>query len=98
MSPDRTEASSRRQFRRGLGAGPALTAKGHRLGGFRVNRELAAILAFFLLIVAVTVGYNVRATAAQRDTALLVNVTARQSTLAARDINEVLIRSEGRTA
>ena len=66
--------------------------------GFRVNRELAAILSFFLVIVAATVGYNVQATAAQRDTALLVNVTARQSTLAARYINEVLIRSEGMTA
>jgi two-component system, sensor histidine kinase and response regulator len=59
------------------------------------KRQVAATFALFLVLIAVMIGYNVRATAAMGRTALLVNVSGRQNGLARRYADEVFLKSEG---
>src|SRR5579859_2780079 len=61
-------------------------------------REVVANLALFLILIGGMIGYNVRATAAMGRTALLVNVSGRQSNLARRYSDEVFLKSQGFTA
>ena len=61
----------------------------------RTNLTVGAIFALFLALVAGMVALNVRATNAERNTALLVDITGRQGALTMRYANEVLLRAQG---
>ena len=56
---------------------------------------MAAIFAVFAVLITGMIGYNVWSTAAMGRTALLVNVSGRQGTLARRYSDEVFLQSEG---
>ena len=58
----------------------------------RRDRGIVLTIAAFLVLIAAMVGYNVATTANQRDTALIVNITARQRTLVERYIKDVLLK------
>src|SRR5579859_6001226 len=62
------------------------------------KRKVAATFALFVVLITGMIGYNVRATAAMGRTALLVNVSGRQSNLARRYSDEVFLKSQGFTA
>lgn len=59
------------------------------------GRKFGWIIALFLILIAAIVGFNARATAKERETALTINVAARQRALAERYIKDVLLRVEG---
>src|SRR2546428_3754930 len=61
----------------------------------RLDRRFRWIIALFLVLIAAIVGYNAIATANQRDTALIVNVAARQRGLAERYIKDVVLKFDG---
>ncbi len=61
----------------------------------RRDRGIVLTIAVFLVLIASMVGYNVATTANQRDTALIVNITARQRTLVERYIKDVLLTLQG---
>jgi diguanylate cyclase (GGDEF)-like protein/PAS domain S-box-containing protein len=65
------------------------------LGDLRLDRRLGWILGLFLLLIAAIVGYNASATAAQRNSALMINVAARQRALAERYMKDVLLMASG---
>jgi len=68
---------------------------GRNLARLRLDRRFGVIVALFLVLIGLIVGYNARATAKQRDTALIINVAARQRALAERYIKDVLLKVEG---
>ncbi len=68
---------------------------GRNLARLRLDRRFGVIIALFLVLIGLIVGYNARATAKQRDTALIINVAARQRALAERYIKDVLLKVEG---
>ena len=68
------------------------------LGDVRLDRKFGWILAVFLVLMGIIVGYNAKATKDQRNTALIVNVAARQRALAERYIKDVLLKAEGERA
>lgn len=61
----------------------------------RSGRKFAWIIALFLILIATIVGFNARAIAKERATALVINVAARQRALAERYIKDVLLKVEG---
>jgi two-component system, sensor histidine kinase and response regulator len=64
----------------------------------RRDRGIVLTIVVFLILIASMVGYNVVTTANQRDTALIVNITARQRTLVERYIKDVLLKLQGMQA
>ena len=64
----------------------------------RRDRGIVITIAVFLILIGSMVGYNVATTASQRDTALIVNITARQRTLVERYIKDLLLKLQGITA
>ena len=64
-------------------------------GRSRLDRGLPVIVATYLLVVAVIVGYNAREIDRERGAALIVNVAARQRALAERYVKDVFLRSQG---
>src|SRR5947208_2237886 len=65
------------------------------LARLRLDQRFGVIIALFLVLIALIVGYNARATAKQRDTALVINVAARQRGLAERYIKDVVLKVDG---
>ena len=63
-----------------------------RLGS---ERPIAAILAVYLVVIGAIIVSNARATSAERDAALVVNVAARQRAFAERYIKDVVLRLDG---
>jgi diguanylate cyclase (GGDEF)-like protein/PAS domain S-box-containing protein len=61
----------------------------------RESRRLRWILVPYLVVVTVIVGYNARAIAQQRGSALVVNVAARQRALAERYVRDVILQTQG---
>jgi PAS domain S-box-containing protein len=61
----------------------------------RSGRKFGWVIALFLILIAAIVGFNARATAKERETALIINVAARQRALAERYIKDVLLKVEG---
>ena len=61
----------------------------------RRDRGIVLTIAVFLVLIASMVGYNVSTTSNQRDTALIVNITARQRTLVERYIKDLLLTLQG---
>src|SRR6476661_5385868 len=61
----------------------------------RNTRGALAIIAAFVVIIGVMVGYNADATRRERPTALLVDVTARQRTLTERYIKDTVLVLDG---
>ena len=68
---------------------------GRRISRLRLDQRFGLIIALFLVLIGLIVGYNARATARQRDTALIINVAARQRGLAERYIKDVLLKADG---
>jgi diguanylate cyclase (GGDEF)-like protein/PAS domain S-box-containing protein len=64
----------------------------------RGRRALAAILVTFALVSALSITFSLRATGRSRHQAAVVQVAARQRTLAERYVNEVLLARSGRDA
>ncbi|HEX8132891.1 MAG TPA: PAS domain S-box protein [Actinomycetes bacterium] len=65
------------------------------LGDLRLDRRLGWVIPVFIVLVTVIVGYNARATAQQRGSALVVNIAARQRTLVERYTQDVLLVVDG---
>ena len=61
----------------------------------RESRRLRWILAPYLIVVTLIVGYNAHAIAQQRGSALVVNVAARQRALSERYTKDVILRTQG---
>ncbi len=61
----------------------------------RRDGRIIITIAVFLVLIASMVGYNAFTTYNQRDTALIVNITARQRTLVERYIKDVLLKLQG---
>src|SRR5579864_4583104 len=59
------------------------------------RRRVAVIFAVFIGLIAAMIVYNVRATAAMGQQAVVVNISGRQSTLARRYADEVILKAEG---
>ncbi len=77
-----------------MARGPA----GRRLlapGSLGLDRRIGRTLAIYLVIITVIVGYNARAIADQRGSALSVNVAARQRALAERYEKDVILTTLG---
>jgi hypothetical protein len=81
-----TEAEGSAPRQKPWSAGSAL------LSVIRRDRRIVITIAAFLVLIAAMVGYNVVTTANQRNTALIVNITARQRTLVERYIKDVLLK------
>src|SRR6476646_6970368 len=76
-------------------------AAGRRLlapGALHLDRRIGRTLAIYLVVITVIVGYNARAIADQRGSALSVNVAARQRALAARYEKDVVLTTLGMQA
>ncbi|MEY2444431.1 MAG: hypothetical protein QOE00_1011, partial [Ilumatobacteraceae bacterium] len=71
------------------------SARSALLSVIRRDRQIVITILVFLVLIASMVGYNVFTTANQRDTALVVNITARQRTLVERYIKDVLLKVQG---
>jgi PAS domain S-box-containing protein len=65
------------------------------LGSLRLDRRLGWVIPVFIVLVTAIVGYNARATAQERGSALVVNVAARQRTLVERYTKDVLLVVDG---
>ncbi|HYY78601.1 MAG TPA: EAL domain-containing protein [Actinomycetes bacterium] len=65
------------------------------LGEVRLDRRLGWVIPVFVVLVTVMVGYNARATANQRGSALVVNIAARQRALVERYTKDVLLVVDG---
>jgi PAS domain S-box-containing protein len=61
----------------------------------RLDQRFGLIIGLFLVLIGLIVGYNALATSKQRDTALIINVAARQRGLAERYIKDVLLEVDG---
>jgi PAS domain S-box-containing protein len=59
------------------------------------ERRIAAILAVYLVVIGAIIVSNARATSAERDAALVVNVAARQRAFAERYVKDVVLRLDG---
>ena len=73
-------------------------AAGRRLvapGALHLDRRIGRTLAIYLVVITVIVGYNARAIADQRGSALSVNVAARQRALAERYEKDVILTTLG---
>ena len=73
-------------------------AAGRRLlaqGALHLDRRIGRTLAVYLVVITVIVGYNARAIADQRGSALSVNVAARQRALAERYEKDVVLTTLG---
>ena len=73
-------------------------AAGRRLlapGALHLDRRIGRTLAVYLVVITVIVGYNARAIADQRGSALSVNVAARQRALAERYEKDVILTTLG---
>src|SRR6476620_7655235 len=73
-------------------------AAGRRLlapGALHLDRRIGRTLAIYLVVITVIVGYNARAIADQRGSALSVNVAARQRALAERYEKDVVLTTLG---
>ena len=73
-------------------------AAGRRLlapGALHLDRRIGRTLAVYLVVITVIVGYNARAIADQRGSALSVNVAARQRALAERYEKDVILTTQG---
>ena len=73
-------------------------AAGRRLlapGALHLDRRIGRTLALYLVVITVIVGYNARAIADQRGSALSVNVAARQRALAERYEKDVVLTTLG---
>jgi PAS domain S-box-containing protein len=64
----------------------------------RSGKQFGWIIGLFLVLIAAIVGFNARAIAKERESALVINVAARQRALAERYIKDVLLRVDGRQA
>jgi PAS domain S-box-containing protein len=65
------------------------------LGDLRLGRRLGWVIPVLIVLVAAIVGYNARAIAQQRGSALIVNTAARQRTLVERYTKDVLLVVDG---
>jgi hypothetical protein len=65
------------------------------LGELRLGRRFGWVIPVFIVLVAAIVGYNARATAQQRGSALVVNIAARQRALVERYAKDVLLDVDG---
>jgi PAS domain S-box-containing protein len=65
------------------------------LGDLRLDRRLGWVIPVFIVLITVIVGYNARATAQERGSALVVNIAARQRTLVERYTQDVLLVVDG---
>ena len=73
-------------------------AAGRRLlapGALHLDRRIGRTLAVYLVVITIIVGYNARAIADQRGSALSVNVAARQRALAERYEKDVVLTTLG---
>src|SRR6476660_4341347 len=61
----------------------------------RETKAVVAVVAAFVVLIGVMVGYNAYATGRERHTALLVDVTARQRTLTERYIKDTILVIDG---
>ena len=64
-------------------------------GDLGVDRRLGLVVALYLVLIGGIVAYNARAVARERGAALIVNVAARQRSLAERYVKDVLLTSQG---
>src|SRR5881397_3419435 len=64
-------------------------------GAMRLDRRIGPILAVYLVIVTVIVGYDARLIADQRGSALVINVAGRQRGLAERYEKDVILSTQG---
>jgi PAS domain S-box-containing protein len=65
------------------------------VGQLGSERRLVWTVAVYLLVIAAILAYNARATGSERDSALVVNVAARQRAVAERFVKDVLLRLYG---
>jgi PAS domain S-box-containing protein len=65
------------------------------LGELRLDRRLGWVIPVFIVLVTAIVGYNARATAQERGSALVVNIAARQRALVERYTKDVLLVVDG---
>jgi PAS domain S-box-containing protein len=65
------------------------------LGDLRLDRRLGWVIPVFIVLVTAIVGYNARATAQERGSALVVNIAARQRALVERYTKDVLLVVDG---
>jgi PAS domain S-box-containing protein len=65
------------------------------LGDLRLGRRLGWLIPVLIVLVAAIVGYNARAIAQQRGSALIVNTAARQRALVERYTKDVLLVADG---
>jgi diguanylate cyclase (GGDEF)-like protein/PAS domain S-box-containing protein len=68
------------------------------LGDLRVDHRLRWILAAYLALVVVIVGYNARSSSHERGAALIINVAARQRALGERYVKDVVLLTSGQQA
>jgi PAS domain S-box-containing protein len=68
------------------------------LGDLRLDRRLGWVIPVFIVLVTAIVGYNARATAQERGSALVVNIAARQRALVERYTKDVLLVVDGSQA
>jgi PAS domain S-box-containing protein len=68
------------------------------LGDLRLGRRFGWVIPVFIVLVAAIVGYNARATAQERGSALVVNIAARQRALVERYTKDVLLVVDGSQA
>jgi diguanylate cyclase (GGDEF)-like protein/PAS domain S-box-containing protein len=66
--------------------------------GAPVDRRLGWILALYIVLIALIVGYNAREVGQERGAATIVNIAARQRALAERYVKDVLLRTQGAAA
>jgi len=64
-------------------------------GSLRLDRRIAPIVALYLVIVSVIIGYDARLISEQRGSALVINVAGRQRGLAERYEKDVILATEG---
>ncbi len=67
-------------------------------GALRLDRRIGWILALYLVVITLIVGYDARAIAHQQGSAMIVNVAARQRALAERYVKDVVLRTQGAQA
>jgi PAS domain S-box-containing protein len=65
------------------------------LGDLRLDRRFGWVIPVFIVLVTAIVGYNARATAQERGSALVVNIAARQRALVERYTKDVLLVVDG---
>jgi diguanylate cyclase (GGDEF)-like protein/PAS domain S-box-containing protein len=66
--------------------------------GGRIDRRLGWIMALYIVVIALIVGYNAREVGQERGSATIVNIASRQRALAERYVKDVVLRSRGAEA